>query len=84
MRTPFSLTFEYLEDELYRTGLATSRLIPSADTEIFNQISLHEANHVALLQDALGSYAVAKPEFDFSAKGSFDTFGNYAKNFYSP
>ena len=73
----FALTLEYLEDEYYRTGLS-SGIIPAADQPIFQQISTHEAAHVALLQGALGASAVAKPTFDFTAGGTFDPFGNYA------
>lgn len=73
----FALTLEYLEDEFYRTGLATRGLIPSNDRVIFSQIGAHETAHVALLRTALGSAAVSKPNFDFTAKGAFDTFTNY-------
>ncbi|MBA2626831.1 MAG: ferritin-like domain-containing protein [Gemmatimonadales bacterium] len=74
----FALTLEYLEDEFYRTGISTAGLIPAADREIFQQISLHETAHVALLRGALGAAAVAKPTFDFTARGTFDTFRTYA------
>jgi hypothetical protein len=72
----FALTLEYLEDEYYRTGLG-SGIIPAADQPIFQQISAHEAAHVALLQGALGASAVVKPTFDFTAGGTFDPFANY-------
>ena len=36
-----ALTLEYLEDEYYRRGLATSNLIPAADRVVFAQISKH-------------------------------------------
>ena len=74
----FALTLEYLEDEFYQTGLNKAGLIPSADRAIFNQISKHEASHVELLKSALGSSAVSKPAFDFTAKGKFNPFGDYA------
>lgn len=73
----FALTLEYLEDEYYRTGIAKAGLIPAADLAIFQQISKHETAHVALLKGALGAAAVAKPTFDFTAKGAFDPFNNY-------
>lgn len=74
----FALTLEYLEDEFYRAGLAASALIPAADQAIFAQISKHEVAHVALLKTTLGADAVAKPTFDFTAKGAFpDVFTNY-------
>lgn len=69
----FALTLEYLENEFYVMGLAASGLIPSADKAIFMQISKHETAHVAFLKTALGSSAVAKPTFDFTAKGAFPT-----------
>jgi hypothetical protein len=74
----FALTLEYLEDEFYRTGLESPGLIPSADQEIFMQISQHETAHVAFLKSALGSAAVAKPTFDFTADGAFpNAFTDY-------
>lgn len=74
----FALTLEYLEDEFYKMGLAASGLIPTADRNIFMQISQHESAHVAFLKTALGSAAVAKPTFDFTAGGQFsNAFTNY-------
>jgi hypothetical protein len=74
----FALTLEYLEDEFYKTALNSAGLIPSADRTIFMQISQHETAHVAFLKAALGSAAVAKPTFDFTAGGTFPTaFSNY-------
>lgn len=74
----FALTLEYLEDEFYKAGLNASGLIPSSDRAIFMQISKHESAHVAFLKSALGSSAVAKPSFDFTAGGTFpDVFSNY-------
>ncbi|HEU4647452.1 MAG TPA: ferritin-like domain-containing protein [Gemmatimonadales bacterium] len=75
----FALTLEHLENEFYRTALASSGLIPAADVPVFRQISQHETAHVALLQSTLGADAVAKPTFDFTAGGQFgDVFTNYA------
>ena len=74
----FALTLEYLENEFYKKGVATSGLIPATDQAIFNQISKHETQHVNFLLSALGTKAVAKPNFDFTAKGAFaDVFTNY-------
>jgi rubrerythrin len=74
----FALTLEYLEDEFYRTALGSNNLIPSETRNTFETIGKHEAAHVALLTDALGSHAVKKPTFDFTAKGAFgDVFSNY-------
>jgi rubrerythrin len=74
----FALTLEYLEDEFYRTALASDKLIPSETRASFETIGKHEAAHVEVLQGALGSHAVKKPTFDFTAKGAFgDVFANY-------
>jgi len=67
----FALTLEYLEDEFYRKALDASNLIPGDDRRIFTQISKHETAHVELLKNALGSKAIAKPMFDFTAGGQF-------------
>ncbi len=71
----FALTLEYLEDEFYKTALATSGLIPANRRAIFEIISKHESAHVALLKGVLGNSAVQKPTFDFTAKGAFNPFG---------
>ena len=74
----FALTLEYLEDEFYRTAVGSSRLIPRDTRDVFGQISKHETEHVALLKSVLGTKAVAKPRFDFTAGGAFgDVFSNY-------
>lgn len=75
-----ALTLEYLEDEYYRTGLATSGLIPSGDRVVFGQISKHETAHVAFLKatlNTLGTPPVTKPTFDFTAGGNFQPFTDY-------
>jgi hypothetical protein len=75
----FALTLEYLESTFYDTAVGMSGLIPASDLAIFQQIKKHEDAHVAVLQGALGSAAVAKPTFDFTAGGMFpDVFSNYA------
>lgn len=74
----FALTLEYLEDEFYKMGLAASGLIPQEDRAIFMQISQHESAHVMFLQTALGTSAVDKPAFDFTAGGQFaNAFTDY-------
>ena len=74
----FALTLEYLEDEFYRKALASDKLIPSETRATFETIGKHEAAHVEVLKAALGSHAVKKPAFDFTAKGAFgDVFLNY-------
>lgn len=75
----FALTLEYLEDEFYKAGLAASGLIPGGDRIVYQQIGKHETAHVVLLEGVLGTDAVAKPTFDFTAGGAFaDVFTNYA------
>lgn len=74
----FALTLEYLENEFYMMGNAKAGLIPAVDKPVFNQIGKHEQQHVAFLLAALGAKAVAKPTFDFTAKGVFpDVLTNY-------
>ena len=74
----FALTLEYLENDFYMMGNGTSGLIPTIDKAVFAQIGKHETQHVAFLKAALGTAAVAKPTFDFTAKGAFaDVFTNY-------
>lgn len=73
----FALTLEYLEDEFYRTALS-SGFIPGQFTEVFSTISRHESEHVMTLTGALGGAAVAKPRFDFTARGKYpDIFRNF-------
>jgi hypothetical protein len=77
----FALTLEYLESTFYTMGLAASNLIPSTDKAIFMQISKHETDHVNTLTSTINSLQgtpVPKPNFDFTAGGSFsDVFTNY-------
>lgn len=73
-----ALTLEYLEEEFYQTGMDTPGLIPAEDRDVFGKILLHEEKHVAFLQQGLGNNSITKPEFDFTAGGTFaDVFSNY-------
>lgn len=72
----FALTLEYLEAEYYVLGV-DSGVIPGRDRKTFVTIRDHEVEHVEFLETALGAAAVAKPEFDFTAGGTFDPFTNY-------
>ncbi len=73
----FALLLEYLEAEFYMKALA-SNLNFGSNRPLFEEIGKHEMQHVALLKSALGAAAIAKPEFDFTAKGAFpDPFTNY-------
>ncbi|MFP9099896.1 ferritin-like domain-containing protein [Flavobacterium sp. RHBU_24] len=71
-----ALILEYLEDEFYATALDSAGLIPNSDKAIIQQISQHEAAHVAFLQTALADAAPAKPEFNFNIAG-LDPFNDY-------
>lgn len=75
----FALTLEYLEAEFYTKALASSGLIEDAAARnAITVIKDHEDEHVAFLKTALGSKAVSKPKFDFTAGGAFaDVFSNY-------
>lgn len=74
----FALTLEYLESEFYTMSLASSGLIRSEDRAVFEQISKHETAHVNFLKTALGSAAIDKPNFDFTAGGAFpNVFSDY-------
>src|ERR1700712_3434247 len=87
----YALTLEYLESEFYTEGLASGN-VPTGNT--YNGLAIiaqHEKEHVAFLQAtiaALGGTAVTKPNFDFTAGGtfpgvftSFETFLSVAQTF---
>lgn len=74
----FALTLEYLESEFYTIGVATPGLIPAGSAlAALTLIRNDENNHVAFLKSVLMANAVAKPTFDFTAKGNFNPFGDY-------
>jgi len=77
----YALTLEYLEASFYNQGVA-SGVIAGADRPLFQTIQRDENAHVAFLRTAL-SGAGATPvsftddDFDFTAGGTFDPFGDY-------
>ena len=76
----FALTLEFLEAEFYETGLSSGGLLSGDTRSVVEQISKHETAHVAFLTstiNALGGTPVTKPNFDFTAGGTFaDVFSN--------
>ncbi len=76
----FALTLEYLEADFYTMGLDSGNLLTGDTRAIIAQISKHETAHVAFLQStisALGGTPVSRPNFDFTAGGTFaDVFSN--------
>lgn len=76
----FALTLEYLEAEFYQRGNTTPGLIPAGTPAVgaLARIGADETAHVNFLKSVLSTAAVAKPNFDFTAKGTFPTvFTNY-------
>jgi len=79
----FALTLEYLESEFYTRGV-TAHSAALAGTPAIAALTLirdDENHHVTFLKSVLTTNAVAKPNFDFTAKGTFpDPFNaaNYA------
>jgi hypothetical protein len=74
----FALLLEYLESDFYEFGTNVSGLIPDQDKLAFEYIRRHEELHVKLLKMVLGDKAIAKPRFDYTAKGNFpDVFSNF-------
>ena len=74
----FALTLEELEAEFYTLGNRAKNLVPKETGKVFDTLQNHEQAHVKLLRSVLGNKAVAKPQFDFTAGGTFpDVFSNY-------
>lgn len=74
----FALALEYLEFNFYNYANNLT-MIPSNYKPAFELIREHEQVHVRLLRSVLGSDAISRPNFDFTAKGTFnDVFSNFA------
>ncbi len=74
----FALTLEYLESSFYNRGINSGVIPAGKDRRVFETIQSHENAHVAFLKKALGSQAISRPEFDFTAGGAIpNPFKNY-------
>ncbi len=72
------LTSEYFETELYSRGLNVAGLIPNELRPVFVRFLLNEVMQREVLLTVLGSNAVVKPNFDFTARRRlFDVFANF-------
>ena len=75
-----TLTADYLETEFYSRGLNTPGLIPNELRLLFARILLNEVGHRETLITILGSNAIPKPTFDFTARGAIpDVFSNFSR-----
>lgn len=75
-----TLTADTLESEFYSTALNTPGLIPNNRRLLIARILLNEIGHRETLLTVLGTNAVAKPTFDFTAGGQIpDVFSNFSR-----
>ncbi|MEP7253725.1 MAG: ferritin-like domain-containing protein, partial [Ginsengibacter sp.] len=81
----FALTLEYLEAEFYNNivGSAGYLTASAAAQGALTKIADDENKHVAFLKSVLGSAAIAKPTFDFTAGSGSGTgpFTGYLANY---
>ena len=81
----FALTLEYLEAEFYNNIVGSPGYLSAsaADKAALTKIKDDENKHVAFLKTVLGTAAVAKPTFDFTAGNGSGTgpFAGYLANY---
>lgn len=81
----FALTLEYLEAEFYTNIVGSPGYLtaPAAAQTALTKIRDDENKHVAFLKTVLGSAAVPKPTFDFTAGNGSGTgpFAGYLANY---
>jgi hypothetical protein len=71
------LLVAYLQSELYTRAAAATGFIATTDAPVFGTLATHEAQHVSRLAGLLaarGGPALARPAFDFTAKGTLPGF----------
>jgi hypothetical protein len=61
----YALTLEYLESSFYNQAAASGKITNQALKQFLATVQKDENAHVKLLKGAMGSKAVAKPNFDF-------------------
>lgn len=79
----FALTLEFLEESFYRQGTASGVVPDGPVLAAYELIEEHEADHVDFLSAAISAaggtpVAFTDDDFDFTAGGAFDPFGDYA------
>ena len=73
----FALLLEFLESDFYTRAVASAGMIPAAVIPVFTTIRDHENAHVGALQAVIGTKGgtpIAKPTFDYTAKGALAGF----------
>ncbi|HEU4721729.1 MAG TPA: ferritin-like domain-containing protein, partial [Gemmatimonadaceae bacterium] len=72
-----ALLVTYLQSELYARAVSATGFVAAADSVVFSTIAVHETQHVGLLATlitARGGASLARPAFDFTAKGALPGF----------
>ena len=72
-----ALLVAYLQSELYTRAIAATGFIASAEATVFTTLNAHETQHISRLTQliaARGGPALARPTFDFTAKGALPGF----------